>query len=97
MCITEKQNSCQLVVDAKHPYGYGRAPFFWCLVSALGMFWVGGGIAIYHGISSLINPLHLDVTTYHVWVVLAGAFFIDGYVLYVSCGAPTHTHLVYRL
>ena len=28
--------SCSVFSDAKHPYGYGRAAFFWSLVSALG-------------------------------------------------------------
>ena len=29
--------------DRKHQYGYGRAAYFWSLVSALGMFWLGAG------------------------------------------------------
>ena len=29
----------QVRADANHPYGYGRAAYFWGLVSALGLFW----------------------------------------------------------
>ena len=42
--------------DQRHPYGYGRAAFFWGLVSALGMFWVGSGVSIMHGVTELVHP-----------------------------------------
>jgi hypothetical protein len=35
--------------DKIHQYGYGRAAFFWGLVSALGLFWCGAGVTIFHG------------------------------------------------
>ena len=35
--------------DLSHQYGYGRAAFFWGLVSALGLFWCGAGVSIFHG------------------------------------------------
>ena len=35
--------------DKSHQYGYGRAAFFWGLVSALGLFWCGAGVTIFHG------------------------------------------------
>lgn len=36
--------------DRVHQYGYGRAAFFWGLVSALGLFWCGAGVTIFHGV-----------------------------------------------
>jgi zinc transporter 9 len=35
--------------DRHHQYGYGRAAFVWGLVSALGLFWAGAGVSIFHG------------------------------------------------
>ena len=34
--------------DKRFRYGYGRAAYFWSLVSALGMFCFGSGITLYH-------------------------------------------------
>ena len=39
--------------DRKHQYGYGRAAYFWSLVSALGMFWLGAGVTMSHGAGTL--------------------------------------------
>jgi hypothetical protein len=30
--------------DSMYQYGYGRAPYFWSLVSAMGIFWMGFGL-----------------------------------------------------
>lgn len=35
--------------DRVHQYGYGRAAFFWSLVSALGLFWCGAGVSVFNG------------------------------------------------
>ncbi|KAL6075952.1 Cation diffusion facilitator family transporter, variant 2 [Balamuthia mandrillaris] len=41
--------------DEEHPYGYGRETFIWALISACGVFFVGSGVTLYHGVSSLIT------------------------------------------
>ena len=38
----------------QHCYGHGQERFYWALVSACGIFFVGAGITIYHGIHALI-------------------------------------------
>ena len=40
----------------EHPYGYTRARFIWALISAVGIFFLGCGVTVYHGISSLLHP-----------------------------------------
>src|SRR6266581_8034551 len=40
--------------DALHPFGRGQEKFFWALVSAVSVFFVGCGINIYHGVHALI-------------------------------------------
>lgn len=42
--------------DARHPFGYGKAAYFWALMVALSIFSLGGGLSIYHGITALRNP-----------------------------------------
>lgn len=68
--------------DTKHPYGYGRAAFFWSLMSAMSVFFVGSVTTIGHGVYVLAYPavgeLHM---TWHTWAVLAASFTIDGAVL----------------
>ena len=42
--------------DKRHPFGYGKALYFWALLVALSVFSLGGGLSIYHGISALRRP-----------------------------------------
>ena len=67
--------------DSHHPWGYGQAAFFWALVSALGIFFLGAGVTIYHGVESLYHPPEHLAIGWLTWVVLALAFVIDGWVL----------------
>lgn len=39
--------------DLEHPFGRGQEKFFWALVSAVSVFFIGCGINIYHGIHAL--------------------------------------------
>ncbi len=38
-----------------HPFGRGQEKFFWALVSAVSVFFIGCGINIYHGIHALLS------------------------------------------
>src|SRR5262245_3019430 len=42
--------------DDQHPLGYGQARYFWSLLAAVGIFVVGGVVAIYEGVHSLRHP-----------------------------------------
>jgi solute carrier family 30 (zinc transporter), member 9 len=44
--------------DREHPFGRGQEKFFWALVSAVSVFFVGCGINVYHGIHALLSPPH---------------------------------------
>ena len=72
--------------DREHPYGYGAERFFWSLVSAMGIFFLGAGITLYHGIHTLLHPGHIEIT-YLTWVVLALALLIEGAVLILAVRA----------
>ena len=67
--------------DSRHPYGYGRAAFFWALVSALGLFWAGAGVTLYHGIEKLIHPPEIVSAGWETWGILGVSIAIDGWVL----------------
>jgi zinc transporter 9 len=41
--------------DLEHPFGRGQEKFFWALVSAVSVFFIGCGINIYHGIDALVK------------------------------------------
>ena len=70
----------QAAPDTRHPYGYGKAAYFWSLVSALGLFWCGAGVSVFHGLLTLAQPTHIQATM-DMWAVLAGSLAVDGYVL----------------
>ena len=40
--------------DSVHPFGRGQEKFFWALVSAVSVFFIGCGINIYHGLHALL-------------------------------------------
>ncbi|MEO5635135.1 MAG: cation diffusion facilitator family transporter [Candidatus Paceibacterota bacterium] len=42
--------------DDEHGYGYGIERFFWSLISACGILFIGAGISIYHSIDTLLDP-----------------------------------------
>jgi len=68
--------------DGRFQYGYGRAAFFWALVSALGMFWTGAGVTVFHGGYNLLHPeAHSVEMSPSLWGVLGISFLVDGWVL----------------
>lgn len=66
--------------DALFPYGYGAERYLFALLSAVGVFVLGCGVTIYHGVSNLIHPPELTIT-WHTWVVLAVSLVIEALVL----------------
>lgn len=66
--------------DALFHYGYGADRYLYSLLSAVGIFVLGCGVTIYHGIHSLIEPPTLEVS-WIPFVILAISFVVEGYVL----------------
>lgn len=46
-----------------HPFGRGQERYFWALVSAVSVFFIGCGITVYHGVHSLLSPGELSPFT----------------------------------
>jgi cation diffusion facilitator family transporter len=69
--------------DELHPFGHGKALYFYSLLVAVYIFGIGGGLAIHEGISHLRNPPALEKPFWN-YVVLAIALIFDLYSWKVS-------------
>lgn len=69
--------------DKSHPFGYGKALYFWALMVALSVFALGGGLSIYHGVTALRHPEPLEDPMWN-YVVLAVSACFEGYSWNVS-------------
>lgn len=63
--------------DSQHPYGYGKELYFWSLIVAMVLFGVGGGMAIYEGITHLIHPRPLE-DPFWAYVILGISMLLEG-------------------
>jgi cation diffusion facilitator family transporter len=64
--------------DSQHPFGHGKALYFWTLIVAISIFGIGGGMSVYEGISALQHPAALENPTPN-YIVLAIAFAVEGW------------------
>ena len=67
-------------------YGYRAERYVWALISAVGIFFLGCGVTVYHGINSLMHPHELE----HIWwavCVLGFSLLLEGWVLWVAVKA----------
>ncbi len=69
--------------DTLFPYGYGGERFLYGLLSAIGIFVLGCGVTLYHGIHDLFAPPRLVFSWWSV-AVLGVAFVLDGAVLLLA-------------
>ena len=63
--------------DAAHPFGYGKELYFWSFIVAIVIFGVGGGVAIYEGVTHILNPNPLE-DPFVNYVVLGIALVLEG-------------------
>ncbi len=57
--------------DDEHDYGYGNERFFWALISACGIFFLGAGLTALHGIEALLHPTPIAFN----WIIAASLVF----------------------
>ncbi|MFT3860180.1 cation diffusion facilitator family transporter [Micropruina sp.] len=63
--------------DAAHPFGYGREAYVWSMFAAFGLFAVGAGVSIWHGVQQLRTAD--DSGDYLIgYIVLGIAFVLEG-------------------
>ncbi|KAI9223074.1 hypothetical protein BC828DRAFT_376856 [Blastocladiella britannica] len=69
--------------DSLHPYGFSRERYAWSLVSGCGIFFLGGGVSLYHGITGIMNP-HLAGDLHLAFMVLAGSAVFEGGTAFIA-------------
>jgi zinc transporter 9 len=69
--------------DTLHPYGYGFEQYVFALISGVGVFFLGCGISIYHGIHCLMHPEPLMQPGLALGV-LGFAGILEGYTCLVA-------------
>jgi zinc transporter 9 len=70
--------------DALHPFGRGQEKFFWALVSAVSVFFVGCGLNVYHGLHALVGRAPVEPFTPLVLGLLLFALALETYTFFVA-------------
>src|SRR4030095_405503 len=63
--------------DAKHPFGYGRETYFWAFLASLATFGLGAGVAIWQGVTTIIEGEEQGDPRIS-YIVLAVSFVLEG-------------------
>ena len=77
--------------DEDHAYGYMAERYIWALISAVGIFFLGCGVTMYHGIETLVHQIQHHGEEAHKmehlnWAVgvLIFSLLLEGYVLWIA-------------
>lgn len=68
--------------DSHYQYGYGRAAFFYSLITALSTFGFGSLYTFYEGVQHIITPQVEVMSPVWTWGVLGVSLIVDGVVLH---------------
>jgi len=66
-----------------HPYGHGRERYVWALISAVGIFFLGCGLSLYHGVQGLLHPHEPSHIGLALGILLVAAI-LEGLTLWVA-------------
>ncbi|MDF0530373.1 cation diffusion facilitator family transporter [Tsukamurella sp. 8F] len=72
------QQQAKRNADGLHPFGYGRARYFYSFVVALVIFALGSLFAVYEGVHKIAHPEHMESPIVAV-LILLGAMCLEGY------------------
>ena len=64
----------QRKATSNYPYGFGQERFFWALISACGIFFLGAGVTLYRGFVSLFG--HAPVATHPIGYLILGVSLV---------------------
>jgi zinc transporter 9 len=70
--------------DALHPFGRGQEKFFWALVSAVSVFFIGCGLNVYHGVHALLSPCVIEPFTPLVLGLLLFSLALESFTFGVA-------------
>ncbi|XP_034938171.1 zinc transporter 9 [Chelonus insularis] len=69
--------------NADHPYGYTNMKYVSSLISGVGIFCVGTGLSLYHGIHGILFPVPVE-SFYWAYFILGGSLISEGATLLVA-------------
>ncbi len=69
--------------DTLYHYGYGRERYVWALMSAVGIFFLGCGVTVYHGVDALMHPHEVTGLGWAIGVLIF-SFIVEAIVLWVA-------------
>ena len=72
--------------DTAFQYGYGAERYVWALISAVGIFFLGCGVTLYHGINALLDPHPMHRYGWAMAVLLF-SLVVEGIVLAMAIRA----------
>lgn len=76
--------------SSTHQFGYKKDQFIWALLSAAGIFFIGCGVTVTHGVHALLSPHEHEPVGWVTVAVLAFSFVLDGYVLSTAVKELNH-------
>ncbi len=68
----------QQKADADHPFGYGKAQYFWSLIAAASIFIAGAVFSVYEGVHALVSRAGESTGVVLSLVVLGVSFLAEG-------------------
>jgi solute carrier family 30 (zinc transporter), member 9 len=68
----------------EHPFGRAQEKFFWALVSAVSVFFIGCGINVYHGVHALLAPEESQPFTLLVVGLLLFSLVLELWTFYTA-------------
>uniref|UniRef100_A0A1B0BDW5 Proton-coupled zinc antiporter SLC30A9, mitochondrial n=1 Tax=Glossina palpalis gambiensis TaxID=67801 RepID=A0A1B0BDW5_9MUSC len=71
------------MADPDHPYGYSNMKYVSSLISGVGIFCVGTGLSVYHGITGIMNPEPMENFLWALFI-LGGSLVSEGATLLVA-------------
>lgn len=66
-----------------HPYGYHNMRYVASLISGVGIFCVGSGLSVYHGVMGIVYP-EMSESLYWAYFILGGSLISEGGTLIVA-------------
>lgn len=69
--------------DRHSSYGYGRERFFWALLSACGIFFLGAGVTINNGLQSFLKNEHIFIGGF-VFIVLGISMIVELFTFFLA-------------
>jgi cation diffusion facilitator family transporter len=68
----------QRVADPEHPFGYGKAQYFWSLIAAASIFVAGAVFSLYEGLHTLLSGGGESTGVLVAYAVLGVSFLAEG-------------------